>query len=195
MKRILVYMMVGLVMATTVAMAQGKRPAAEKEASRAVTHPEMAELLVKALGLVRLLPNAPTPQQMFDILMQNGIAPQGGWKLDAQVTKADLAQVVVKALRMEDRVENPNDPQAWLNVMKELGISMDRLSQTVQAVEALPDAMGQDRALQSTDPLVYGIGFAPSTVQYSVDLSLATRVLSEMEMVSGEFRPIKPTPH
>lgn len=195
MKRILVYMMVGLVMATTVAMAQGKRSAAEAEAPRAVTHPEMAELLVKALGLVRLLPNAPTPQQMFDLLMQNGIAPQGGWKLDAQVTKADLAQVVVKALRMDDRVENPNDPQAWLNVMKELGISMERLSQTVQSVEALPDAMGQDRALQSTDPLVYGMGFVPSTVQYSVDLSLATRVLSEMEMVSGEFRPTKPTPH
>ena len=196
MKRILVYMMVGLVMATTVAMAQGKRPAAEKEASRAVTHPEMAELLVKALGLVRLLPNAPTPQQMFDILMQNGIAPQGGWKLDAQVTKADLAQVVVKALRMEDRVENPNDPQSWINVLKQAGISLDRLSQTIQHVEALPEGMAQDVTLSSTDPLIYGENLAPgSSVQYTVDLNLVTRVLSEMEMISGEFRPISPTPH
>ena len=103
--------------------------------------------------------------------------------------------MVVLALRMEDMVENPSDPQSWLNAMRELGIPMERLSETIQSVEALPEGIGKDMTLQSTDPLVYGIGFAPSTVQYSVDLNLATRVLSEMEMVSGEFRPIKPTPH
>ena len=195
MKRFLVYAMVGFMMAATAAMGQGKRQAAEADASRPVTHPEMAELLVKALGLVRFLPNAPTPQEMFDVLMQNGISPQEGWKLDALVTKADLARVVVLALRMEEMVENPNDPQSWLNAMKQLGISMDRLSQTIQSVEALPEAMGKDVTLQSTDPLVYGMSFAPSTVQYSVDLNLTMRVLSEMEMVSGEFRPRSPTPH
>jgi hypothetical protein len=196
MKRILVYMLVGLMMASTAAMAQGRKQAAaeQEQASQPVTHPQLAELLAKALGLIRFLPNAPSSQQMFDVLMQNGIAPQDGWKLDAVVTKADLARVIVQALRMEDRVENPNDPQAWINVLKEMGISIDRLSETIQSVEMLPEGIGQDVTLQSTDPLVYGMNFAPSTVQYSVDLNLVVRVLSEMEMVSGEFRPISPTP-
>lgn len=197
MKRILVYMLVGIMMASTAAMAQGRRKADADQAqtSQPVTHPQLAELLVKALGLIRFLPTAPSSQQMFTVLMQNGISPQDGWKLDAIVTKADLARVIVQALRAEDRVENPNDPQAWINVLKEMGISIDRLSETIQSVEMLPEAMGQDVTLQSTDPLVYGMNFAPSTVQYSVDLRLVVRVLSEMEMISGEFRPISPTPH
>ena len=197
MKRILVWMVVGLALVTTAASAQGRKrgESEQAQASQPVTHPQLAELLVRALGLVRFLPNAPSSQQMFDLLMQNGIAPQGGWKLDAVVTKADLARTIVQALRMDDMVENPNDPQAWINTLKELGVSIERLSETIQLVEMLPEGMGQDVTLQSTDPLVYGIGFAPSTVQYTVDLNLVVRVLSEMEMISGEFRPIRPTPH
>lgn len=197
MKKILVYMLAGLMMASTVAMAQGRKSTAadSSQASQPVTHPQLAELLVRALALVRFLPNAPTSQQMFSVLMQNGIAPQDGWKLDAVVTKADLSRVIVQALQMEDEVENPNDPQAWINLLKEMGISIDRLSETIQAVEALPDGMGQDVTLSSTDPLIGDPPFVPSTVQYSVDLNLVVRVLSEMEMDSGEFRPISPTPH
>ncbi|MDD2239131.1 MAG: hypothetical protein PHO14_07890 [Kiritimatiellae bacterium] len=197
MKKILVYMLAGLMMATTVAMAQGRGKAGSEQtqASQPVTHPQLAELLVRALGLVRYLPNASTPQQMFSVLMQNGIAPQDGWKLDAVVTKADLSRVIVQALRGQDSVENPNDPQAWINVLKEMGISIDRLSETIQSVEALPESLAQDITMSSTDPLITGTTFAPSTVQYSVDLNLVVRVLSEMEMVSGEFRPISPTPH
>ncbi|MDY0145873.1 MAG: hypothetical protein RBS84_07810 [Kiritimatiellia bacterium] len=197
MKKILVYMLAGLMMATTVAMAQGRKKAEadQAQASQPVTHPQLAELLVRALGLVRFLPNAATAQQQFAVLMQNGISPQDGWKLDAVVTKADLSRVIVQALRMDDQVENPNDPQAWINLLKELGISIDRLSETIQSVEVLPDALGQDVTMSSTDPLIEGKPFVHSTVQYSVDLNLVVRVLTEMEMVSGEFRPISPTPH
>jgi hypothetical protein len=180
------------------AMAQGKKAKAESEkaqASQPVTHPQLADRLVKALGLVRFLPNAPSVQQLFDILMQNGISPQDGWKLDAVVTKADLSRVIVQALRMEDQVENPNDPQAWINLLKELGITLDRLSATLQSIEVLPEGIGQDLTTQSTDPLVYGVNFARSeTVQYSLDLGLLTRIFSELEQISGEFRPRPPTP-
>ncbi len=198
MKRILVFLLVGLMMAGTAAMAQGKGKgeSSKAQASQPVTHPQLADLLVKALGLVRFLPAAPTAQQMFDVLMQNGISPEGGWLLDAVVTKADLSRVIVQALRKEDQVENPNDPQSWINTLKELGISLDRLSETIQSVETLPEGMGQAVALQSTDPLVQNVNFAPgSTIQYTVDLDLVTRVLSEMETISGEFRPISPTPY
>ena len=198
MKKILVFLLIGLMMASTGAMAQDKEKADAKksQASQPVTHPQLAEILVKALGLVTFLPTAPTAQQMFDVLMQNGISPEAGWLLDAVVTKADLARVLIQAMRKEDQVENPNDPQSWIDALKAAGISLDRLSETIQSVETLPEGMGQDVKLQSTDPLVYNVRFTPGgTIQYSVDLAMVTRVFSEMESISGEFRPISPTPY
>ena len=178
MKRILAFVLIGLMIAAPAALAQNKKESSDAQKSKAsqpVTHPQLAEIMVKALGLLRFLPNAPTAQQQFDVLMQNGICPQDGWKLDAVVTKADLARVIVQALRKEDQVENPNDPQAWINALKELGISLDRLSETVQSVEALPEAMGQDTTMQSTDPLIYEVAFASAdSAQYSVELDATT---------------------
>jgi len=199
MKKILVFLMIGLMVAgsATVVQAKSKSKKANKsQASQPVTHPQLADTLVKALGLISFLPNAPSAQQKFDVLMQNGISPEKGWLLDAIVTKADLSRVLVQAMGKEDEVENPNDPQSWINTLKEAGISLNRLSETVQSIEVLPDAMGADVTLGSADPLVYGVNFAPgNSVQYSVDLNLVTRVMSEMEMVSGDFRPINPTPY
>ena len=217
MKKIFVFLMVGLMLAAAAATAapapkekaakaekaekaEKAAPAKEKAASKAqpsgpVTHVQLAELLVKALGLVRYLPVAPSAQQTFDLLMQNGISPQGGWLLDAVVTKADLARVLVQALNMQDQVENPSDPQSWIDALKAAGISLDRLSEAIRSVETLPDGMGQDVKLQSTDPLVYGVNFAPGdSIQYTVDLNLVTRVFTEVQMISGEFRPASPTP-
>ncbi len=197
MKKILVFLLVGLMMAATAAVAEGKEKGESKkaQASQPVTHPQLAELLVKALGLIRFLPGAPSTQQMFDLLMQNGISPEKGWLLDAVVTKADLARVIVQALRKEDAVENPNDPQSWIDALKAMGISLDRLSETIQSAEVLPEGMGQDVTLQSTDPLVYGVNFAPgSSIQYTVDLNLVTRVFTEVQMINGEFNPPPPTP-
>lgn len=198
MKKILVFLLVGLMMAATAGAAQKKEKstAQKAQASGPVTQTQLADLLVKALGLVRYLPNAPTAQQTFDVLMQNGISPEAGWLMDAVVTKADLARVILQAMHKEDQVENPSDPQSWIDALKAAGISLDRLSETIQAVEALPDSMGQDVPLQSTDPLVYNVRFTPGgTIQYSVDLALVTRVFSEMEAISGEFRPQSPTPY
>ncbi len=197
MKRILVFLLVGLMMTSTVALAQGKSKGedSKSQASQPVTHPQLAAILVKALGLVRFLPTAPSSQQMFDVLMQNGISPEKGWMLDAVVTKADLSRVLIQAMKKEDAVENPNDPQAWINVLKEMGITLDRLSETIQSVETLPEGMGQDVTMQSTDPLVYAVNLGPGdSVQYTVDLNLVTRVFTEMEMIRGEFRPASPTP-
>ena len=201
MKKILVFLMVGLMVAGSATVAQAKskskgKQSGKAEASQPVTHDQLADTLVKALGLMSFLPNAPTAQQEFDVLMQNGISPEKGWLLGAIVTKADLARVLIQAMGKEDEVENPNDPRSWISALKESGISLDRLSETVQSIEVLPDGMGQDVTLGSSDPLVYGVNFAPgNSIQYSVDLNMVTRVLSEMEMVSGEFRPINPTPY
>ena len=208
MKKIFAFSMVGLMLAAAVATAAPApkekaakaAPAKEKAVAKAqpsgpVTHVQLAELLIKALGLVRYLPVAPSAQQTFDLLMQNGISPQAGWLLDAVVTKADLARVLVQALNMQDQVENPNDPQSWIDTLKAAGISLDRLSEAIRSVEALPDGMGQDVRLQSTDPLVYDKNFTPGDrEQYSVPLAMATRIFTELEAIRGEFRPISPTP-
>ena len=197
MKRILVFLLVGLMMTSTVALAQEKSKGEDTKAqsSQPVTHPQLASILVKALGLIPFLPTAPSAQQMFDLLMQNGISPEKGWLLDAVVTKADLSRVLIQAMKMQDAVENPNDPQSWINVLKEMGITLDRLSETIQSVETLPEGMGQDITMQSTDPLVFNPPFAPhSSVQYTVDLNLVTRIFSEFEMIRGDFRPPSPTP-
>jgi hypothetical protein len=100
MKKILVFLMIGLMVAGSATVVQAKSKSKSKKASKAqasqpVTHPQLADTLVKALGLMTFLPNAPTAQQEFDVLMQNGISPEKGWLLDAIVTKADLSRVLV----------------------------------------------------------------------------------------------------
>ncbi len=198
MKKMVLYVMIGLMMTATVGMAQGKSKAEAKQAqaSGPVTHPQLAELLVRALGLLRFLPAAPTSQQLFDILMQNGIVPEKGWDLSAVVSKGDLARILVQAMKAHDMVENPSDPQSWIDALKSLGISLDRLSETIQSVETLPNPMGQDMTVQSADPLIYTQNFTPGgTIQYTVDLNLVTRVFTELAMINGEFRPRPPTPH
>ena len=79
--------------------------------------------------------------------------------------------------------------------MRAEGIALDRLSETIQSVEVLPESISQVSSLQSTDPLVHGSPAPGSHVQYSVDLELALRVLTELEQIVGEFRPAPPTPH
>jgi len=178
MRKIVVMLLISLLAASVGFAAPAKDKA---EAPQPVTHPQLAELLVKALGMMRFLPNAPTPQQMFDLLMQNGISPEQGWKLDAVVSKADLSRVLIQAMRKEDAVENPNDPQSWIDALRAEGIALDRLSETIQSVEVLPESMSQVSSLQSTDPLVYGLKFAPGSgkVPAASALSAAARVSGE----------------
>ena len=50
--------------------------AAQEKSNEPVTHAQVAEVLVKALGLVSSLPGAASDQQRFAVLMQNGICPR-----------------------------------------------------------------------------------------------------------------------
>ena len=99
MKKILMVLLAGFLTAS-VALAQGT-----PEKGKALTYPQLASLLVKALGLAEYLPAAPTTQQLFDILMQNGIAPADGWTMDeeAAVSKGDLARVLIQAMQRKSQ--------------------------------------------------------------------------------------------
>ena len=192
MKKFLLVMM-ACIMAVTVAFAAGGKSSREK-----VTQATLAQELVKALGLVRVLPAGATDQQIFAVLMQNGIAPKDGWKTDAFVTKADLARVLVQALGAQDEVENPDDAGAWVQVLEAHGISLssgDGIGQTVMDMEAIPVVVSHDYTLASVDPLVNEALASGAYDQYTVPIETIVRVLSELEIDNGEVHPKPPTPH
>lgn len=126
--------------------------AQEAPAAGGVTHGQLAQLMVKALGLARFVSAVPTDAEAFSVLTQNGIVPAEGWKLDGVVTKGDLARVMVLAMGLQDEVENPEDPMSWIATLQENGIQLDRISTSVQLAEVLPQGITQ--MFESTDPLV-----------------------------------------
>ncbi len=182
MKKMLMVLMVGILTATM-------SFAAKPEAGQNVTYSQLAELLVKALGLLDSLPTAPTAQQMFDALTMNGISPAEGWTLDseAEVSTGDLARVLVQALGREDDVENPSDPKSWIKALKAMGVSLDSMSSAMASVsdaEVLPQAVVHALSGTSTDPLIADFN--------------ESRVLSAAEMQDGDIHlraaPVPPAP-
>lgn len=188
-------------MAATVSFAQEK-------SGEPVTQAQLAEVLVRALGLVSDLPNPASDQQRFAALMQNGISPADGWTAGATLTKKDLAQVLVQALGAEDEVENPEDPASWQAVLQAYGIDLDKLGDpdTVMGMEALPNAVAQNYGAESVDPLISDRRPSRATQVYNTGLyeagnwvaSTKTVVAAVTSVVSttpsGKKRP-SPTPH
>ena len=190
MKKMLMIVLAGL-MTASVALAQAP------EKGKALTYPQLADLLVKALGLNEYLPAGATSQQQFDLLMQNGIAPAGGWTLDeeAAVTKGDLARVLIEALEREDEVENPDDPQSWVDALAAMGISLSSAGEALGSVEALPDIVAQNMGFYSTDPLVSDIRTVEVSVHDPVPVQTAVEVVSKAQSHRHSKNPPKPTPY
>lgn len=181
---------------------------AQEKSGEPVTQAQLAEVLVRALGLVSDLPNPASDQQRFTALMQNGIAPAEGWEAGATVTKKDLAMVLVQALGVEDEVENTEDPASWLSVLQAHGIDIDKLgdAETVMGMEALPNAVAQNYGAESVDPLVSDQSPAHALQVYNTGLYEAGHWVASTKTVaaaisavtathpSGHHRP-SPTPH
>ena len=200
-----------VLMAACVAMAATWVQAADEAADdNTVTHEQLADLMTKALGLVKDLPSPATSQQKFAILMQNGIAPEGGWEMGKLASLGDLVRVLVQGMGLEDEVENPADYNSWLQVLEANGVSLGELQsgsrQTVMDAEAIPLVVAQNYEVTSTDPLVANAASARGYTQYATSLGVTSRmfepvliqtvqrVLSQPE-TTPERRPKKPTPH
>lgn len=182
---------------------------AQGNSSEPVTQAQLAEVLVRALGLVSSLPNPASDQQRFTALMQNGISPADGWTSGATVTKKDLAMVLVQALGAEDDVENPEDPASWLAVLQEYGIDLDSLAnpETVMGVEALPNAVTVDYGTASVDPLVSDASPTHVIETYNTTREIVTGVTPSRQTVvtavtavastgaTGSHRRPNPTKH
>ena len=78
-----------------------------EEAVREVTQADLAQLLVKLLGLSRHLPPSPSAFECFALLVENGIVPADGWKAKVKLTRGDLARVIVVPMKRLDEVTNP----------------------------------------------------------------------------------------
>ena len=194
MKKMLMILLAGLLTAS-VALAQGT-----PQKGQPLTYSQLASLLVKALGLEEYLPTAATPQQQFDILMQNGIAPAAGWTLDedAAVTKGDLARVLIQALQRDDEVENPDDPQSWVDALAAMGIDLSAASEALGSVDALPEVVAQNIGFYSTDPLLADIRTGSFATHVAIEQSteVIKQVLTRQESSNRRrSQPVNPTPH
>lgn len=171
-----------------------EKPKAESSAQiKQVTHCDLAKLLVEVLGLARFLPANPSCDQCFTILMQNRIQPAEGWVTDSIVTKADLARVIVESMQKQSEVKNPNDPQSWVDYLKSIGIPIETVGEAADYLEPLSQPVAPAVAKADTDPLTRPYKLNPSDeLNYGVDMGYVMRVLSQMEIQQGEFRPLTP---
>jgi hypothetical protein len=204
MKKLVVYLpvllLIGALMATS---ASAQEPADTQQ----VTQEELARVLANVMGLTRFLPSPASPQEVFAIMIVNGVSPADGWVEDAVVTTADLARVIVQAMGMASEIENPDDPQAWVDYLAENGIPIGSIGEAVENVKPLAQPIA-DYVLAAgltSDPLrkqsVFG---QPDEEQFGTDVALPGRpgvVVSqkEVEDIIGKipvprppFRPVTP---
>lgn len=153
----MVLLVAALMGVSTAAMAAdgGAAAPAGDQKPNLMTQGELAQLLVKKLGLYRFLSANPSDLECIMLLSQNGIFPSPnlvpteqnptpGWNLDPskEVSLADLAVILVRALRLEDRVQGDvADPQNWLNVLKDVQVPTDTVGAGVASLMPLADAL------------------------------------------------------
>lgn len=170
-----------------------------EDQAKLVTEGELAQWLVRVLGLSRFLPAAPTDLECFQILMQNGIMPKDGWQKDRPVTMGNLARVIVLALGKQAEVENPDDDESWVAYLKSAGIDFGTIGEAIENLEPLPQPVGPEAIVTSTDPLgkLARIN-PPDDQQIGADLStlgrISGRILLEQDLPEVEREISRPTP-
>lgn len=166
---------------------QAARPqASQDEKAKLVTEGELAQWLVRVLGLARFLPAAPTDLECFQVLMQNNIAPREGWKQDRTVTMGNLARVIVQALGKQAEVQDPDKDESWIGYLKGIGIDFGTIGEAVENLEPLPQPVGPEAIVTSTDPLgkLSRIN-PPDNQQIGADLSTLGRIFSQVQVPPG----------
>ncbi len=172
-----------------------KNSGGKEQKSAQVTQSELAQLLIRVLGLARFLPAAPTDLQCYAILLANSISPKEGWDATKVVTKQDLARVIVQAMKKQSEIKDPDNPQEWMDYLKSIGVPLEAVGETVSYVDPLAEPVAPRVVAARVDPLAKVHKFNPiDETQYGVDMEFVTRVLSQLEFQQGEFRPIPLTP-
>lgn len=135
--------------------------AAEEQAEgMGMEHLELAEALVRALGLQSELPVTATPADYATYLQKQGIGPLRGWIPGAEVTREDLAVATVEALGLAAEVEDPQSPDSYMAVLSE----EERNIELTTVMEVLKNVTV---AAAITDLVLY----SPITILYETFLS------------------------
>lgn len=132
-----------------------------KKNDASLTHGEAAVLLVQRLHLVAS-GTAPISQtDAMALLLENNMAPFGGWKADAEFKVRDLAKVLVEALGGADDISdnaredvNTKEYQQWL--VKNYGLNvLSTIAETLSSTSPLAQPQGSATLADSlsTDPL------------------------------------------
>jgi len=182
-KRILM----GFMAFSFVALAIGPAAAQEEEPAPIFTQGQLAQLLVKQLGLAPFLPPLPTDQECIAILLANGITPTAeGWSAGAEVNRGMLARCVVQALKQEDTVQDPSNPQSWIDALAELGISFDTVGQAVSQAQPKDQPLTREVYRTTSDPLLKRDISTSDTI---VTLFFAQQVIAQMPAPTPQPRP------
>ncbi len=162
-----------------------------EEQAKLVTDGELAQWLVRVLGLSRFLPAAPTDAECFQVLMQNNIVPADGWQKDRTVTMGILARVIVQSLGRQGEVPDPENDSSWITFLKEIGIDFGTIGEAMQRLEPIPQPLGQ-AVVVKTDPLGKKQRFnAPDEAQLGVDFAALGRIFAQV-FVPGRPPPMTP---
>ena len=132
--------------------------AAEEAEGVGMTHLELAQCIVRALGLQNDLPVTATPADYDTYLTGKGIAPLRGWIPEAEVTQADLAVVTVEAMGLVPEVEKPEDAQSYMAVLDERQISLATVMDVISNIEF-------------TSVITEWVLYSPITILYETFLS------------------------
>lgn len=172
---------------------EGAGSTSKGEKAKLVGEGELAQWLVRVLGLARFLPAAPTDLECFQILMQNNIQPAGGWKQDSTVTMGTLARVVVQGLGRQSEVANPAEDASWISFLKEIDVDFGTIGAAMENLDPLPQPVGPEAVITSTDPLgkLQRIN-PPDNQQLGVDLSAMGRIFTQVTLPN---RPPPLTPN
>jgi hypothetical protein len=132
--------------------------AAEEAKGMGMTHLELAQAIVRALGLQQDVPATATPADYATYLRGKGIQPLRGWIPDAEVNKDDLAVVAVLALGLSGEVEKADDPVSYAAVLDERQISLATVKDVISNVTV-------------TSTVTTLVLYSPITVLYETFLS------------------------
>jgi len=176
-----------------------------------MTHGQLAQLLVRRLGLVATMAPNPTDMECMMMLSMVGIFPSAsltptvenptpGWSMDPStpVTLAELAVVLVRALGLEGQVEgDKNDPQNWVNALQDVNVPVDSVQGGMQSVVPLPQiVMSISIGATSIDPLrrVFVSDSRGGVVLDTISFPSLTPNETEQKMQGeGKPRPVTPT--
>jgi hypothetical protein len=173
-----------------------------------MTQGQLAQMLVRKLGLINSMGPNPSDMECIMALSQAGIFPSPtltpteqnptpGWSLDPNtpVTVADLAVILVRALGLEDTVQgDKSDPQNWMDALAVVNVPTDSVQGGAQVVTPLPQVLQEIVASQTSGNPLSRQYLPDSRGGQVVDTITFPDIQSSAKELADEGKPVPITP-